>query len=221
MPEPILPLDDNELLQLDTLLRQRFDDDDDGDDDIDPGVFDISELDGMLTALASGPNLPPQTTWIQAVWGDLEPDWDSEQEFDVVNALLLRHLNTVAATLAEVLDEFEPLFLYEEEDGETWTIVDHWCEGYLRGIQLEQKSWDKGKPGVTPLLAPIRAFSSVSDWQGHELDVAEQDRLSDAIVPNVRALYAFWHTSRGSEQPAKPRNSPRKAPRDSPWKRKQ
>jgi hypothetical protein len=46
---------------------------------------------------------------------------------------------------------------------------------------------------VEKLLEPVLAFSSVTDWRGHELESeAEMERLADAITPNVRALYTFW-----------------------------
>lgn len=193
------PLTHDELAQLDQFLQARADTaHDEHDDDCDHGVLNVSELDGMLAALVSAPTLVKPADWVPAVWGDDEPEWKNEAEFDAIVQLMQRHLNTLAATLQEAPEEFEPLFLYEEEDGETFTIVDDWCEGYLRGVKLAIAAWNAGKPDINRLLSPIRSFSSETNWRGHEVSEAERDKLSDAIAVNARAIHQFWRQRRGA-----------------------
>jgi uncharacterized protein len=195
------PLSNEELTQLDNFLQECAESDDDNDEhdhEGDPGVINLSELNGMLTALVSGPTLVKTADWVPAIWGDEEPEWRDEAEFDMIVQLMQRHMNTIAATLLEAIEEYEPLFLYEEEDDAVFTIVDDWCEGYVRGYKLAAQEWSKGKPAfdkqeLNNLLAPIHAFSSETNWSGHDLPDAEIDTLSDAITPNARAIYQFWH----------------------------
>lgn len=183
------PLNDVDLARLDAFLLERIDPDaDDGDE----GLISISGLDGLFTAIVSGPVLPQPAQWLPVVWGDHEPEWEDQAHFEATIALMMRHLNTVAATLQEVPDTFEPLFLQDEDDVEA-IVVDDWCEGYARGVALARKEWRAGGAEVEKLLEPILAFSSATDWSGHELGSdAEIERLSNAITPNLRALYAFW-----------------------------
>ena len=96
------------------------------------GVLDIAELDGLFTAIVSGPVLIQPSRWLPAVWGDFEPVWENEKEFENVISLMIRHMNGIAQTLMEQPEEFEPVFMEREVKGKTYLIVDEWCEGYQR-----------------------------------------------------------------------------------------
>jgi hypothetical protein len=80
------PLGDEEIEWLESFLLDRFDEEADY-LDVDEGVFSISELDGLLTAVVSGPVLVPPSQWLPAVWGDVEPQWQSEQQLQQVMSL--------------------------------------------------------------------------------------------------------------------------------------
>lgn len=200
MSQHLEPLNDAELASLDAFLLERIDPDAD-EDDSDFGLISISGLDGLFTALVSGPVLPPPEQWLPVIWGEHEPEWEDQAHFEDTIALMMRHLNTLAATLQEACDEFEPLFLQDEEDAEA-LVVDDWCEGYTRGVALLQKQWREGGADVDHLLQPILAFSSVTDWCGHEGSDEDVEKLGAAITSNVRALYTFWR---------------KRASRSSPW----
>lgn len=194
------PLDHDELAMLDEFLLSRVGEDEEEDED--PGLLSVSELDGLMAALVSGPVLPTPDQWMPIVWGDYEPEWESEAQFQLYVNLMMRHMNTVAATLIEAPEEFEPLFLQDEDDGEAFLIVDDWCEGYVKGVTLELAKWRNGGSAIERLLLPIRAFSSVTDWLGHSLeDENEIERMSDSIAPNVRAIHKFWLQQKKPPQP--------------------
>lgn len=54
------PLTDDEFQQLSDFLLDRVDEEHDDDPDFDCGIIDVSELDGFLTAVVSGPKpIPP------------------------------------------------------------------------------------------------------------------------------------------------------------------
>jgi uncharacterized protein len=199
------PLDDAELAELDLFLLERLgeEDEDHEDHEDDPGVFSISGLDGFLAALVSGPVLVEPSQWMAAVWGDYEPEWESESDFERVMALIMRHLNTLASTLKEAPAEYQPLFLDGEEDGEAFVVVDDWCEGYVRALALTTAQWQAGGAEVERLLAPIVAFSSATDWQAYELNEVELDHLSDLIAPNVREIHGYWLQQREAAPAAK------------------
>jgi len=187
------PLSPAELTELDDLLMSRVED---GDDTagMEEGVVSLPELDGLFTALCTGPLELASFDWLNAVWGELEPEWEDEHDYADALDLLQRHLNTIGATLEEGPDQFEPLFLEYEEEGEQLISVDDWCEGYVRGVALAGKAWKAAGSEVQQLLTPIRAFSSATEWRAHnQSSDSEFEKLSAAIAPNVRALYAYWH----------------------------
>jgi uncharacterized protein len=196
------PLSDEEIEQLDRFLLERIDDDADTEGK-DEGVLDASELDGLFTALVSGPVTIPPSRWLPAVWGDFEPAWESAKDFENVVSLMMRHMNDVAAMLMEQPEDFEPIFLESVAEGETYTIVDEWCEGYMRGVALAADLWNAGGLQMTILLTPIRAFTSETGWRAHELSTdAEIENIQNAITPNVREIHAYWLEQRVNRAPA-------------------
>jgi uncharacterized protein len=185
------PLSDEELHVLDRFLLNRFEDDSYAEDK-DEGVLGISELDGMFTAIVSGPELIELSIWLPAVWGDFEPEWESPEDATAIMTLMIRHMNGIAATLQDETEEFEPLFMESVEGDETYIMVDEWCEGYLRGMDLAADAWQEAGPEMEELTAPILAFTSASDWDVDKQDPLVSDEMMDAISPNVREIHAFW-----------------------------
>ncbi len=192
------PLSDEELERLQTILLDRVDEDavTDGKDE---GVLDVSELDGLLTAVVGGPVTIVPSRWLPAVWGDFEPTWHSVDDYGAFMSMLMRHMNSIAETLIEEPEAFEPMYLEHVWKGKAVLVVDEWCEGYMRGVGLAADEWRAGGPEIADLLAPIRAFTAATDWQAHEMSEPLAAKFRDAIAPNVRALHAYWLARRAKE----------------------
>jgi uncharacterized protein len=185
------PLRDDELDRLQSILLERVDEDV-ASGDRDEGVLNVSELDGLLTAVVSGPVTITPSRWLPAVWGDFEPAWNSLEDYQEFMSLVLRHMNDIAASLVDEPETFEPMYLENVASGDAVVVVDEWCAGYVRGVDLAADEWCAASPDIVQLLAPIRAFTASTDWLAHELPETEAAKLRDAIVPNVRALHAYW-----------------------------
>jgi uncharacterized protein len=97
--------------------------------------------------------------------------------------------------------DYEPLFLEREVEGVSYTIVDEWCEGYLRGVELARDDWSAGGEEMADLLAPIYAFTTKTKWRGHDLSDDEREIARQAIVPNVRKIHAYWLARRADHAP--------------------
>ncbi len=196
------PLNDNELDFLDKFLLDRFDDEAQDTLDLDEGILDVSELDGFFTAIVSGPVMIPPSRWLPAAWGDFTHTWESEKEFETVFSLLVRHMNAIADTMLEHLDDFEPLFLTRETSNGSALIVDEWCEGYARGVALAQSHWDTAGAEMAALLEPIQAFTQATNWRGHKLETPAMKKLQQAISPSVRTIYTYWLSRRMDSPPS-------------------
>ena len=195
-------LNDAEIDRLDRFLLDRIDEDADTEGK-DEGVLDISELDGFFTALVSGPVIIQPSCWLPVVWGDFEPTWESTEDFEDVISLMIRHMNGIAATLMEQPEDFEPMFLERELEGNIYPIVDEWCEGYMRGVALAADSWNAGGLQMSILLTPILAFSSETEWRAHDMSTdAEIEHIRNAITPNVREIHAWWLACRDDPAPS-------------------
>lgn len=196
MKDLFTPLTEQEMDRLDAFLLDRIDDEDaEGKDE---GIFDISTLDGFMTAVVSGPKTLVPSQWLPAVWGDYEPTWESDEEFEEIFSLMVRHMNVIAATLIEAPEEFEPLFLEREVKGKIYLVVDEWCDGYLRGVRLNLDDWISAEE-IGGLLDALILFASEEGWQ--KLDRMTEDevgRLQRLIAPAVRDMHAYWNERRGN-----------------------
>ena len=186
------PLTEQEVSILDDFLLDRLKSDEET-PDLDEGILNVSEFDGFLTAIVSGPRVVPPSEWLPLVWGDDEPVWDSEGDFRNVFGLMVRHMNGIAGELMAVPEEFEPVFLEQTVEGVTYTIVDEWCAGYLRGVHPCFEIWADAAPESYDLLAPIFVFGHERGWKFiEEMDVSAEERLEGQVAPAARAIHAFW-----------------------------
>lgn len=185
------PLTDEEIDRLDNFLLDRIDEDADTEGK-DEGVLGISTLDGLFTAIVSGPVSVMPSQWFPAVWGDFEPVWENEKEFEEIFSLMVRHMNSISSMLMESPEDFEPIFMERQIKGKTYTVVDEWCEGYWRGVTLAAKQWNTAMEPLLQPLAPIVSFAEVTNWRAHELSIEETELLRDGIAPSVREIHAYW-----------------------------
>ncbi len=185
------PLSDQEIDQLNSFLLERLPDD--AVEGADEGVLDISELDGFLTAIISGPRPIPPSEWLPVVWGEFEPKWTSAEESEAIVSLVLRHMNGIVTTLTEEPKEFEPIVLEVEEGDETVTSVEEWCIGYMKGVGLSADEWRMAGEEVMEILFPIIVFTS-NEGRNRlaELDADELATLKRSIPTAVRKLHAYW-----------------------------
>ncbi len=202
------PLTENEVQFLDDLLLDRIDDDTDT-DELNEGIICISELDGFLTAIVSGPVSIMPSIWLPAVWGDFQPAWENQDDLEKCLTLIMRHMNNIASILIHGSDEFEPMFELREFEDEVVLVVDEWCEGYMRAVELSANEWKKAGKEIMILLAPVRAFTIATDWAGHNRNTEEMINIQNVIAPNVREIHSFWLSHRTESRAPYMRVEPR------------
>jgi uncharacterized protein len=192
MQDIFTPLTDAEIEQLEEFFLQRFDEDTDT-RDRDEGIYDVSSLDGFFTAIVSGPSMIPPSQWMPSLWGDFEPEWKNEKDFAAVFSLLMRHMNSIASHLMNEPESFEPMFSEHIIEGQSYIVVDDWCFGYVRGIELADEQWGVNTPEMNVLLLPIMLFGTEQGWdKQEEMDDQEIENQRLAITPNVQQIHAYW-----------------------------
>lgn len=177
-------------------------------------IAGISELDGFLTAIVSGPEALVPSRWFPSLWGGagLEPEWESGGDMQRFLALLFRHMNHIADTLMERPRDFHAIFLPEEVMERGRFLVEDWCAGYTRAIAVSAAAWQQLPQAERDDLGIITAFSKpehVQEFQHHDREF--QRRLAGSVEDAARTLHAYW-LARRSTEPARPQQqAPRPA----------
>ncbi|MGM0594127.1 MAG: UPF0149 family protein [Pseudomonadota bacterium] len=193
------PLNDQELDTLDTFLLERFPDEQVAkvSDDDNTGILNISELDGFMSAIISGPLALTPEQWLPVVWGDFEPKWRDRAESEAMVSLLLRHMQDIATLLREAPERFNPIVLEREEAEGVTTVVDDWCLGYMKGVALAQEGWREGGEAVMEMMFPILLFSSEKSRERLAgIEPEEVEVLKRSLGASARKVYAFWQARR-------------------------
>jgi len=159
----------------------------------DDSILDVSELDGFFAALACAPDTILPSRWMPAIWGgeDLAPAWEDQEEFEDFTRAVFVLYNQVMQDMNE--DNYAALFLEREVNGKTYTIVDEWCNGFLRGINLWDTLTATDSAVTEECLQPIKLFATEAGFTRletmREAEVIEQQEL---IEPAVRRLFRHY-----------------------------
>ncbi len=178
---PNAPLTDSEIDWLEAVLLKYGNDD---------SVLCFSELDGFLTAIVSGPNMISPNIWLRAIWGrgDYHPRWTSEKEMMRFVGLYFQHMNDIAGCLHDTPEQFEPIFNAREVKGKTYTIVEEWCFGYMKGRSLDD--WSALPKSMRPSLEAIALHGLEQNFPVIEKLSPGQFEQSIALIqPAALALY--------------------------------
>lgn len=185
------PLNQAELEWLDAVLMDYGNDD---------SVLDVTELDGFLTAIVSGPEPIVPSRWLPVLWGGAgnEPEWESPAEFERFFGLVVRHMNNIVEILMQVPQQFEALFGQREVGGEVHLIVEEWCFGYMRGVDLGG-GW-RGLPAdMAAHLGAIALHGRESNFSVLEVMSVDDYKASQQLIePAARALHGWWLAQRPS-----------------------
>ncbi|UQC71665.1 YecA family protein [Lelliottia sp. AC1] len=191
------PLNENEMEWLEeTLISHGHDD---------ASVLDVSELDGMLTAVLSGPLVVEPDTWLVAIWGGEKhiPRWKNDREMHRFIDLCFKHMNDIAERLSDYPDQFEPVFGENDVEGTTYTVVEEWCYGYMRGMALTD--WSTLPEELKPDLAVIALHGSQENVDLVEAMTEEEYQASvDSIRPAAIRLYNYWLANPQQPEAKKP-----------------
>lgn len=165
-------------------------------------IIGISELDGFLTGIVSGPEAILPSEWLPAIWGDDEdqPDWQSEEEFGKFMELVVQNMNYNAFMLLNFPEEFEPLYYEIELDGKEFPSVDEWCTGFLRAIALRDEAWGELPDDVFEFMNVFYLFGTE---EGRTfLQSNDQIPMEDAIKmvkPAIVQIHSYWMSLRAEE----------------------
>jgi uncharacterized protein len=147
-------LNADELAELEEFLMS---------DNTPDACMDVSTLDGFLTCILSCPTRPEAEEWINWVWdteaAEEQPSFDSQAQSDLMYGLIARHAAALEATLKAQSEDYEPVFFYQDEEGEV-PALDEWCIGYMIAMADYYEQWHDLLAAKPALFEPIRLFGT-------------------------------------------------------------
>jgi uncharacterized protein len=184
------PLTDDEIRELDQFLLDA------------KGLeesMDISTLDGFLTAIVCGPKTIMPSEWMRCVWdmerGEDAPEFKDWAQAQRILGLLMRHMNDIAQTLHHAPEQYEPLLMENPNDGDPIPILDEWCSGFMKGVQLDSEGWAPVIAGKPDWMSTIMLYGTE---EGREvlkkknLSPEEHKAVAERVAGTVQTIHALW-----------------------------
>ena len=201
MPKKIMrsdgPLGDKELEELDSFLLDA--------DGIEESM-DIATLDGFLTAIHCGPKSIMPSEWMRWVWdmegGEDSPEFETQEQAQTIIGLLMRHMNDIAQTLNRTPDQYEPLLMENPNKGDPILILDEWCCGFMKGVNLDATGWLPVTAGKPDWISTILLYGTEEGWdalkkKNQSLD--EHKALAEGLSSSVQKIYALFAGQRQAQ----------------------
>ena len=136
------------------------------------GAMSPMELDGYLTGVVVSPDLLLPSHWLDRIWGENEPTFDSLDQLQTVIAAVMDHHNAIIAALdagfkqieAKKPADYRPLFL-AASDKPNHDVVRAWIRGFGKAMALAPERWSSiaEDERLQPLLTPFVGFLDVTD----------------------------------------------------------
>lgn len=190
---PDQPPTDAELDELDAFLMSEATPEE---------CMDIAMMDGFFAALAIGPNTLMPSQWLPALWGETETDemiWESAAQMQHILGIVMRFYNERMQDLQEGIDEYDPLIYTREHEGQTIPIIDEWCMGFVRAIELDPAGWqplvETIPDGAGALLTPIFLYGTEAGWEELEKNenlAGSHQEFAAAIGTCVIGIRDYW-----------------------------
>ncbi len=178
----------------------------------------LSDLDGVLTGIAIGPELVLPSEWLPMVRGGEEPVFDDAEQARVVIGLIMTRYNEILRVLDTDPEAYAPIF-WEGPDGEV--IAADWAEGFADAVRLRPDAWrpllEDRRANV--MLTPIMVLCDEPEGGSPldpEVSAALWDEAANRIPTCVADIHAFWKGRRGRPAAAAGRAKSPKVGRNDP-----
>jgi uncharacterized protein len=183
------PLTDEELQELDHFLLDA--------EGIEESM-DISTLDGFLTAIVCGPKTIMPSEWMRWVWdlesGEDAPEFEDQTQAQRFLGFLMRHMNDIAQTLNQAPEQYEPLLMENPNGGDPIPILDEWCSGFMKGVDLDSEGWLPVIAGKPDWMSTILLYGTEEGWEAlkKNLSLDEHKALAEGLPETVQKIHALW-----------------------------
>ena len=146
------------------------------------------ELEGYMTGLIVAPDLVPPSLWIDALWGEDEPVFDTIDQFQIVLDSVMNYHNALIDIIDRKGADWRPMFMDKSgtADLEKTAI---WVRGFWQAMAAVPASWSAlAEDERTQILVePFATFVDLDAIYDEPLpDNIEQIRRDSAsLIPRV------------------------------------
>jgi uncharacterized protein len=195
--------------ELDNFLMSDFVNDD---------CMMLSNLDGFLTGITIGPELIMPSEWLPLIWGDDDPEFESEAQANRIIGLIMARYSEILRCLMEAPEEWVPIFT-QSQAGKV--IASDWVEGFMAAVSLRINTWKEimTDEDACFLMAPIMAWMPESENRNlidGEMDKIEmlRDNAETFIPMAIAGMNTYLEAHRNNVPPT--RRAARKVGRNDP-----
>ena len=107
----------------------------------------------------------------------------------------MRHMNDIAETLQQAPEHYEPLLMENPNNGDAIPIIDEWCSGFMKGVQLDSDGWLPVVIGKPDRISTITLYGTEDGWEAlkkKNLSLDEHKTLAAGLAGTVQKIHALW-----------------------------
>lgn len=188
---PHQPLTETEFEHLDTFLAECKG----------GKAMNIEELDGFLAALVVGPDLVMPSEYYPHVFGgSLEHtcNFETIDEANAILGLMMRHWNTIAATL-NAGDVYVPVLL---ENAQGVAEANGWAHGFMRGVELRREQWaglfdDEEHGGsILPMLMLYHEHDPDPELRPNPISAEQREEIIRDMAAGLVHIHRYYREQR-------------------------
>jgi len=172
-------------------------------------AMNLEELDGFFAALIAGPEVVMPSEYNREVFGgDLSQtaEFASLDEANEILGLMMRHWNTIAATLFKG-EVYVPLLL-EDENG-----VEHgndWARGFMRGMHLRHDGWaelvndDQHCGWLLPMMMLCHEHDEDPKMRPEPISPKQREEIIVHMAAGLVGAYRYFRSRQAAAAGSKP-----------------
>ncbi len=170
-------------------------------DHVHESAMTLSELDGFLTGILTGPELILPSEWMSIVWGKEPPDFESVEQAETVSALIIARYNQINQGLRQIPPALEPLIM-EDRNGDL--LGEIWATGFVTAIEIRANAWmpifDTDYAAAVSLIMALADPDRLSDVTEHdEAKSVLLNSITSELPTTIAAIQTFWEQARSSQ----------------------
>jgi uncharacterized protein len=152
----------------------------------------LTELDGFVAGVVVCPDLIMPGEWLEVVWGEDGPGFESERQAQEILGLIMEHYNQVLRQLARP-GRYQPILSQDIDGSVLWEL---WASGFHKAVRLRPGSWaafsEMDNRNVSRALVSLIRIAEIADGDGEsssDLDKFLEDRAPDLIGTSLETLH--------------------------------